>query len=493
MVLNKNLRSLLLLGFIGFLLSIPYININIQSFYFIDGILLTLFDSRNNTSSLYLLSTLVQSQAAIFAVAIGIDSIVFQLTSTKYSSRLSYIYTNDSLSIWLLCGSSIFLDLILITFIPDLLSTFYFSLVILSFIFAVILYSYLIIHMYNTISLLSPSKVLSQIKKYNSEDKKEQILDLIHSSVEYHDIDFFNNCLEDLLNYLVSENMNLVISQNYKNENKISNCLESFSGLPRSEIEAIILELINVGKLSTKLEDNKFTVSIIAKIYDVFERIVPENYEDYISNNKMDSIIERIADFLIYCLKHDLEVSTIIGMNSLFEKGIDKLNDIKKSNVIVSDSLFLQTIYITHVTLLNSIINIGIVASEKRLEKASNASADIIKQFIEIYQDNNYTVNRNELLKISYIALYSAENRLELSTEKILVILESFLLYFSTKYYKEDKYLDLLNYTSELVLKMKEICIDNNFVSCLDTINQTFSKLDLQYYKGYQKTSASDK
>jgi hypothetical protein len=444
----------------GVLLAVLYaIRDYIHFYYLVNDIFLTSFPNLDYTSSLYLLSTLAQCQAAIFAVAIGISSIVLQMTSSRYSSRLSYIFTNNSTFMCLFFGASILFDFILIISLPKQLDIFYFWLVMISIVLAIFLFAHLFINIFNTISLLNPSKVLAQIEKHNSKDKREQIFDMIRGSVENHDIVSFKNCLDALCNCPVdlphSNDQQLI---EISDEGSVLDCLDLINSSPLLlEAEFTISELIRAGKISTKLENNEITLYVFKKIYEIFTELSPNNYIDY---------IDKITEFLIYCSKKELEISTTSSMCLLAKTVMSCSHD----EVLVRTNL------------LNSIINIGLVASENKHETLAKESAEIIKQLINIFIESKYTINRRHLLKISFIGLYSAENKLETPTEKILVILGNLLLYFKISCPIQGNDLNLVSYTLESMLKIKSVCVENNFTDCVEIIDQAISKLEWQYY-----------
>ena len=100
-------------------------------FFLVSALLSNIFPgeiipSTNKEIPLYFLSALAQSQAAIFAIVVGLNSIAIQLISTTYSSKITDILSDDSKYLWGLFGLSIFYDLILILTIPDQIPKIYY-------------------------------------------------------------------------------------------------------------------------------------------------------------------------------------------------------------------------------------------------------------------------------------------------------------------------------------------------------------------------------
>jgi hypothetical protein len=340
----------------------------------------------DNTPSLYLLSALAQSQAAIFAIAIGLNSIVLQMISTTYSSRLSYIFTTNSKSLWLFGGVSVFFDLLLIVALPKKLGLCSYFSVIMSLMFAIFVYWHIIQFIYKTTSLLNPSNVLKLVEENNSTNKNEQIFDIMRGSVENHDVASFKECLSKIY---CSEILELCTPEGLA-QLQDSKSTEKF--------ELIISELIRAGKISAKLENDEVTTDVFEKINEAFRKSpIETKYERFLAT------IDKITDFLIYCSKHDLENSTVSGMHMLY--GIVET---------------IHTDVLVRTNFLKYLIDIGLFASEKKLEKLAISSVRNIEQLIELFIENNYGINRRQLLKIGIIGLYSAENKLVSSHSSIV-------------------------------------------------------------------------
>ena len=113
---HMNIKKLIFMVFItGSLLGILY-------YLSLSLLVISIIPPANNDSFLYLLSSLAQTQITIFAIAIGLNSIILQLISSNYSSRLSYIFSQNSKHIWWFIGFSILLDFILILILPEKLT-----------------------------------------------------------------------------------------------------------------------------------------------------------------------------------------------------------------------------------------------------------------------------------------------------------------------------------------------------------------------------------
>ena len=171
-------------------------------------------------SARYMLSALVQSQAAIVAIVVSLTLIAVQLTASAYSPRVIRIF-RDNLDMWLLLGlygGSIFYGLLVLKMIrgEDLsqiplfgipLETHISYAIFLGFFSIVMLFQY----MWNIINLLNPAniikrlsegitkdKILKYIKSAKTsegvetstvEDPIQPIMDIIHGSIMKYDLE----------------------------------------------------------------------------------------------------------------------------------------------------------------------------------------------------------------------------------------------------------------------------------------------------------------
>jgi preprotein translocase subunit SecE len=171
-------------------------------------------------SARYMLSALVQSQAAIVAIVVSLTLIAVQLTASAYSPRVIRIF-RDNLDMWLLLGlygGSIFYGLLVLKMIrgEDLSQILLFSIHLethISYAFFLGFFSIVMLFQYmrNIINLLNPAniikrlsegitkdKILKYIKSAKTseevetstvEDPIQPIMDIIHGSIMKYDID----------------------------------------------------------------------------------------------------------------------------------------------------------------------------------------------------------------------------------------------------------------------------------------------------------------
>ena len=199
--------------FLSALFAISVIIFNIVNIYFdrfhIDG-----------DSALYLLSALVQSQAAIIAIVVTLTLIAVQLAASSYSPRVIDIFKNYP-TMWMLLsgyGVSIFFGLFVLEMIQDedpsqiifwSFHNFFISLELLIYLaywFGLITFAALFVYMKNVFDLLKPENIIKKladnitkenILKFEEKQKEDRgdrtqpakvdpvqpIVDIIHSSI----------------------------------------------------------------------------------------------------------------------------------------------------------------------------------------------------------------------------------------------------------------------------------------------------------------------
>ncbi len=137
------------------------------------------FDIQSNPNSArYLLSSLIQSQAAILAIVLTITLIAVQLAASSYSARVIEIFKKniDFIIILLLYGASIFIASGILKIIPEDIETFknqigLQSKINLALFLSVFTFASLYPYMSRTLNLLKPSTIVevitNDIKKEN--------------------------------------------------------------------------------------------------------------------------------------------------------------------------------------------------------------------------------------------------------------------------------------------------------------------------------------
>jgi hypothetical protein len=177
-------------------------------FSFAAGLSFTLFDLFHTDvdSARYMLSALVQSQAAIIAIVISLTLIAVQLTASAYSPRVIRIFLKNP-DMWLLLaffGVSISYGLLVLKMIrgEDLRDILLFGYLLEYHIVSVYLYggiTFLMLFFYtrNIINLLNPSTIINRLANEITKDKilnpnedpVQPIVDIIHGSIMKYDLE----------------------------------------------------------------------------------------------------------------------------------------------------------------------------------------------------------------------------------------------------------------------------------------------------------------
>ncbi len=159
------------------------------------------------TSARYMLSALVQSQAAIVAIVVSLTLIAVQLTASAYSPRVIDIFKKNP-DMWILLGlygMSIFYGLLVLKLIGGAEDT---SQIIISnisleayitVVYALGISTFVILfpYMWNIMNLLKPERIINRLAKEitkenllnSEEDPVQPIMDIVHGSIMKYDIE----------------------------------------------------------------------------------------------------------------------------------------------------------------------------------------------------------------------------------------------------------------------------------------------------------------
>jgi len=168
-------------------------------------LLLNLFHTEP-TSARYMLSALVQSQAAIVAIVVSLTLIAVQLTASTYSPRVTRIFLKipDMWILLFLYGISIFYGLLVLKMVRGIEDLSQITMVNISLevhitaVYALGISTFVILFLYmrNIINLLNPANIINRLaveitkeKLLNSEEDPIQlVMDIVHGSIMKYDI-----------------------------------------------------------------------------------------------------------------------------------------------------------------------------------------------------------------------------------------------------------------------------------------------------------------
>ena len=336
---------------------------------------------KDSTSSLYVLSALAQSQAAIFAIAISLNLLGVQIISTVYSSRVVSIFSGDFKYLWALYGISIFYDIILMNTLPNNLDQSHHFQVIAAIVVAILAFIAIIVLINNTINLLNPQNIIKKLIQNNDLSAEEQLFDFIVGSIKQNDFNSYSNGLSELYN---------IIEKNDVSGEKVERILTIFYRIGRFTIslrnEEATIEIIELlGKMGLKSSGSKTVI---------------------LSQN-----IQKIEDLAKYSARNKLEYTTI--------KGIETLS-------LIYDTLYFNNNidgYFISLDIQRAAADIGRISSEMYLEDSTLKSALAIHDMVLKTIENEQEISTNISKLLGRLGVNSAENKWEMSTEKILVTL----------------------------------------------------------------------
>lgn len=398
----------------------------ISSYYSI--IMFTVFPM-DSTSSLYLLSALAQSQAAIFAIAITLNLIGMQLTTAIYSLRVVDVFAGGFKSLWGLYGISIFYDIILMNLLPSNIGKIHYLLVIVAIFLSMLAYISIFLQVNSTIDLLNPSNIVKKISKKNDSSSAEQMYDFIVGSIKKNDFSSYRSGLSEL-------------SKVDKNGKTIENVVDIF---------------LRVGMFSISIRNEEATTEVIKEVGNVYLR-APIDKRDILSD-----VIQGIEDLGKYSARNRLEYSTIESTNILF-----KIVETFPRNIF-EERFFVEDIY-------RALSNIGRISSEMDLENSTVEVVNAIDSIIENAIVCSENIHTNTIRYLGKLGVNFAENKLETSTQKIVVILEKIAIN------SINQKTDIMSMTIDKIGQISLICAKNGFeepifesVKSFETISENLS------------------
>lgn len=263
-----------------------FIIFSIISFIFFPaGILITDIESVRS-----ILSTLIQSEAAIIAIIVTLSLVAVQLTASSYSTRVIDLFKGE-LSFWILMFTyilSIIYGLIILKFTG---SSYNIEIPIWIAIFIGIFALFALVpYILDILDLMKPSTIISKLESKikdddvlyfiitnESDDPLQPLVDVIHSSLMKHDYGTLRDGIEAIEDY---------------NKNVYQNT-ETFDH-EKGQISLHILEhLIRIGKLAVNIKDEDAATQVISAITLNAIYAAKKEFIDliYLAINSMKNII----------------------------------------------------------------------------------------------------------------------------------------------------------------------------------------------------------
>ena len=401
-------------------------------------------DETDSNSARYVLSAMIQSQAAIIALVVSLLLIAIQLTASSYSKRtISIVKRNPDF--WIVLSSymlSMSFSIIVLKLIEnDDVHEFYIS---LSIYFTIFTFTILFPFLINALNILKPSSLIQELnnnitQKYIISNKKKigsdpddpfyPIMDFFIDSILKHDFDI----TREILTIIKSKIIKLISS------NTDENTLDYFyfhlqkmaDFVAQLKKESILNEILDIyGDIISIILSNEDTnENIRLKTVDSLQfigELAAQNKLDYSTKKALKLITKRNQNISISELEDTIRTRrTIFAIGSI---GISA----SKAKLIMSVPKVIEYLYI-----------LGKCASEN--EKLNDLTLNII-EFIEyiylniVTEDDLQYSTLKSIEALKEISIISAKNNFEIPTIKtaefILINLtnESLLLNISQSF-----------------------------------------------------------
>lgn len=323
-----------------------------------------LSNEASTSTTQYLLSAVIQSLSAIFAVVITITLVAIQLASQTYSPRIMQRFTRNAW-FWLLIGIyfvAIIINLLILSSVgPEkdgTKGTVPYLLMGLSIELFGICILYLCIYVIKIIDQLNPESVIKallrdidplfikELEKVSRSDKRLppdrdpvlSVVDLIVRAVRNDDIStarsgvreignrFSDLCDKGVINH---ENVELVAGYFIENLSKIRDVSIKHSN--SSTIEGLLSTLEKIGNRTVGLKSDRATFSVIYSFEIIGDKIIETSEIDSGWDDTLFFTSSHLGELSSLCIKKGLIDSGIFGIMSLeaigvksAERGFDK-------------------------------------------------------------------------------------------------------------------------------------------------------------------------
>lgn len=326
---------------------------------------------KDSESARYIVSTLIQSEAAIIAIVISLSLVAVQLAASAYSTRLMDIFKEAS-SLWILIGAYIFAisyGLVILGLIDDLNISKLENHILVTYFLGIFAFGALIPYIVDVLDLMKPSTVIDKLAEKitikslieaieggrvkEKDDPVQPIIDIMHASLMKYDYGTLReglNAIKDRIIYIFENN-------NFERDEEVP---VMFNVLHRIK---------KVGIIATNGVDEDSIIEVIVCFQKMGEAAAKHKYE-YSAQNASDSINE-IGEIVI---EKNLKDAIILTTWSLYVIGLagteENLDSVARS-------------------VIGHLENIGIRALNNRFEVRVAEVLDNIKQLGKIAAENN--------------------------------------------------------------------------------------------------------
>lgn len=388
---------------------------------------------KDSTSSLYLLSALAQSQAAIFAIVISLNLIGVQLIAITYSLRVVDILTEDFKYFWTIYGISIFYDLILMNMLPDELTNVHHYLVIVSVFLALLAYLAIISQVTSLTIFLTPSNIVSKLSGDNN-----KIFDFTVGSIKQNDISSYKEGLSALCKP-AKEGLSALFKSKSAEEHAVL----------YEEFEQILAHILRIGGLTISLRNDEATLEVNRIIWEIFKT----------NSSEWAIFIDGIDSLATNSIRNNLEVSASMSIHILSNTA--NIHQNEPSNLPYSPMVVLD--------IERKLFGIGQLLSELNLENLTIKVVQAIDSIVKNMIKHNNIFHSSLIKNCGILGMNSAENKWERTTEKILVILGEVLIN------SIDQKNNSMNLAIDNIGQISVICAKNGFEDAISTTFDTYN------------------
>ncbi|KCZ70736.1 putative membrane protein (DUF2254) [Candidatus Methanoperedens nitroreducens] len=360
---------------------------------------LYLNDISNPNSARYLLSSLIQSQAAILAIVTTITLIAIQLAASSYSPRIIEIFFKRNIDfaiLLLIYVSSIFYMAAILRIIPEIEATFQSQLPLQrridgALLISIFAFTLLLPYFWRTINLLKP---LTIIKELSKDLTKENILQSANSDYNFK---IENNPLVPIFEIIRGSCLRYDFETTRKGLKEIGDKGIGLinNNLSESETDSIILlfanELEDFGKLAVNRGDDKTAKETIIVLRSINKALVEKKNQKSVI--RINASLELIG---IAAIENKLLKTSQEAISSIYESGMTSIKtnpDVLEQSVLLLGDLARGGIYsnLEYPTYraIRSIRSLGLMGVKERLERAARMalwSLELIGKTQRIYE-----------------------------------------------------------------------------------------------------------
>lgn len=360
------------------------------------------------TSARYMLSALVQSQAAIIAIIVSLTLIAVQHTASAYSPRVIRIF-RDNPDMWILLGFygiSIFYGLLVLKMIRGAEDT---SQIMISSIsleayissvyaLGISTFAILCLYIWNIMSLLTPETIIKRLKNEitkgnllnSKEDPIQPIVDIVHGSIMKYDIETTRVGLK-----AVTEQVIKIVGPDAEKE---------ISGHFCKHLE-------RAGRLAVSKMDEESTAEVIENL-KVFGKSTAEKGLEYATAQTAE-FLEAVG---VTAMEKELVVATWRAVESLgavgeaaAKKGLEKATQQAARSLGHFGKLTAEKGLVGATRqAAESLVRVGLVAAKKGLEDAALRAARALAELTILSEEvvktaiHNYESKLNVKQKLFY-------------------------------------------------------------------------------------------